>query len=388
MIAVALLVLAAWCGPAAQEGRRGTDLAPDAQQDPERLAALRLDPRSLPRAPLGRWKDFDPGAKPDEELRPLWNAVAGALRGRDLPAALIALHRLLRAEPDHPPALHELGVVYFRLQRYGDAIAPFERYVEHLPERIADTRALGHAYYSLGRYAEARAHYERVLAKAPDMVEAVRGHALALLRLGDEPGALAGLERVLVLDPAHDEAWTWKAQILYDREELEPALAAARKARDLAPDEPRPWFLIGRIEGELGHADESRAAQRRYEELHAASEAVRALESALALHPHDVAMLERLVDACRATGSLAKTRGALQRLVAERPREFGPRWKALDALETLGDRAGALEAATVLEELFPDRAEVWERLAEFYGRRGDRPNQLRAGERLLRLRGR
>lgn len=384
-----ITVLAFAGGSAAQslDERRGSDLAPDARQVPDVLAALRLDPRTLPRAAPGRWKDFDP-SRMEKDLPAGMRDVAAALSRREYAGALLGLQRVLRAEPDYPPALHELGVVYFRLQRYGDSIVPMERYLEVLPERAADTRVLGHDYYSLGRYEDAARHYERVLAREPDMVEALRGLALARMRLGDPVRALAGLERVLELDPKHAEAAAWKAQILYDQEELEPALAAAKRARELDPYQPKPWFLLGRIEGELGRADEARAAQRRYEELQGATQAVRAIEAELRLRPHDAGLLERLVEAVRSTGNVPRTREALKRWASERPEAIEVHVRALSVLRGLGDVEGARQIASGLEQRFGERVEAWTALFDFYTATGDRAGQARAGERLRRLGGR
>jgi len=78
---------------------------------------LALDPRTLPRDPSARWKDFDPSKMRPEELPPQWRAVQAAIEARDLPRALEGLQQTLRGAPDFPPAWHQLGMLYFRLQR-------------------------------------------------------------------------------------------------------------------------------------------------------------------------------------------------------------------------------------------------------------------------------
>lgn len=349
-------------------------------------AVLRRDPRSLPQAEAGHWSSRPLVPAPEHQGE--FAAVQRALASRDVPAALAALFHLLELEADFPPAWHQIGVLYFRLQRYGDAAHAFERFLRQVPERVAETRALGHCYYSLGRYDAARAHYERVLERQPEMVEALRGLALSHLRLGDSKRALELLERVVELAPSHVDALTWIAQIRYDAEELEPALTAATHARDLDPSQPRPWFLIGRIQAELGHADESRAAQRRFELLQEAAQRIRTLEARLLVEPQDAAALEALVEAQRATGNVARTRGALARWSAARPGSRAIMVRALDVLDGLDDVEGARAVAEALAAKFPDEADVWRRLESFYARRGDRARQVEAGERARRLGGR
>lgn len=390
MIAVWLLSGALNAGlPAGSQDEADTSAPPaESTLDASRAAALRRDPRLLPRAASGRWKDFgapgqSAGAVPEEI-----GEAREALAQRDVPAALAALYRVLECEPDYPPALHELGVLYFRLQRYGDSACAFERFLTQLPERVGETRALGHCYYSLGQYDKARAHYERVLEREPRMVEALRGLALSMLRLGEPARALELLQQLLEIEPRHADALTWVAQIQYDAEELDAAIATARRARDLDPSQARPWFLIGRIESELGHVEDARAAQRRFERLQEAAQSIRTLDARLLVHPHDVTALEQLVELHRSTGSVPRTRLAIARWSAERPGSRDVMLHALDVLDGLDDREGASAAAEALARRFGDDAAVWKRLESFYGRIGDRVRQVEAGERLRRLLGR
>lgn len=390
MIAVWLLGVALSVGVPARSQDEGDASGPPAEStlDASRAAALRRDPRLLPHAPKERWKSF---GSPGEVAAPVPEGIGearAALAQRDLPAALAALYRALESDPDYPPALHELGVLYFRLQRYGDAACAFERFLAQVPERIGETRALGHCYYSLGQYDKARAHYERVLEREPRMVEALRGLALSMLRLGAPARALELLQQLLELEPRHVDALTWVAQIHYDAEELDVALATARRARDLDPSQARPWFLIGRIESELGHVEDARAAQRHFERLQEAAQSIRTLEAHLLVHPHDVPALERLVELQRSTGSVPRTRLAIARWSAERPGSRDVMLRALDVLDGLDDRDGASAAADALARRFADDAAVWKRLESFYGRIGDRVRQIEAGERFRRLSGR
>jgi Flp pilus assembly protein TadD len=311
--------------------------------------------------------------------------VRDALVDGDMPRALVVLYSILDAVPEFPPALHQLGVLYFRLQRYGDSLVAFERFLAVVPHKIGETRALGHDYYSLGRYADARAHYERVIAASPKDAEAVRGLALANMRLGDTDKSLALLKRALELDPKLDEAWTWMAQILFDRDELDAALEAAGHARDLAPFEPRPWFLLGQILMELGRDNEGLGARARFDELTAAAQEVRSLETRLLYDPHQPLLYGRLTEIHRGTGNVAKARESLAKLLRERPDDVSLRIYALDVLMKLGDAAGAKLAAAVLEHKGVDDPEAWKHLEEYYASVKERVKQLQAGERYRRL---
>lgn len=353
--------------------------------DVPRLAALRRDPRGLPRATAERRKELAAHVADATRYPPSLAEAARLVARHDVPAALGELYRALDADPDLPAALHELGVLYFRIQRYGDAAVAFERYLEVVPERVGDTRALGHCYYSLGKYEAARDHYARVLAAAPDSVEALRGLALSHMRLGDSARALELLARVLELDPAHADAQLWVAQILYDTEDLAGALRAAERARSLAPHLPRVWFLLGRIHGELGHPAEASEASKRYEFLARNAEEIRTLEGRLLLDPAASNLVCRLVGLYLASGDAASTRHWMRRALSDAPASYEVRKLALETYDALGDEAAAADAARVLEERFPDTAETWRLLELHFRRCGDKSNQLRAGERYRRL---
>ena len=353
-------------------------------QTPDVLAR---DPAALPAAAAERWADWDPDVAPEGELRDGFVAAVRPYLAGHLPASLAALYELLERAPDYPPAWHQMGVVYFRLRRYGDAATAFERFLRVAPDEVAKTRAYAHSLYSLGRYEEAAAAYARILAAAPGMVEALRGAALTRLRLGDDEGALAGLERVLDIAPDHVEAWTWKARVLFDLERTEDSLAAARKARDLDPYDARPWFQLAQAHFDLGQDEEGEAARARFLELDAIAQETRLLDARLLYDPARPDLLLALVDAHRRALDASRARKALERLTRLDPARFEWRAHALEVLEGLGSAEGAAWAAQALETHCAEVADAWKLLQGYYGRRKDRVRQVRAGERFLRLGG-
>lgn len=362
---------------------------PPSEPAPQRAAraVLARDPRSLPRAPEGRWDGWSPDQPADAELARAQQRIAQASARDDLPAALEELYAALELAPDWPPALHQLGVLYFRLQRYGDAAAAFGRFVEVAPQLVGQTRGLGHALYSLGEWERARDHYARVLEALPSDADARFGLALCRMRLGDHERALEGLDQVLAADPEHAEAAIWRAQLLFDAGRSSEALEGAERARDLDPFEARPWFLLARVLFDLGRDEEAEAAHGRFEELDRVAQEARRLENDLEYAPADLGRLARLAELRAGVGDHERARRALARMLLVAPRDLELRLWQLDLLEAVGDETGARVAAEALEQALPDEARAWERLARFWGRRGDRGRQVRAGERYLRLSG-
>jgi len=346
------------------------------------------DPRDLPRGEPGRFADWTLSTPVPDELLPLVQRAAQAYYvEQDYGGTLAALYDLLEIEPDYPPALFQLGTVYFRLRRYGDTIVALERFCEVAPKELAKTQALAHAHYSLGDYERALEHYETILAAGNDSSEARRGYGLAKMRLGDTEGALEELRAVVEAEPEHGDAWAWIARILYDLERSDDALEPARKGVRFEPYEPRPWFVLAEVLFDLGRDDEAVEVQERFDELTRLVQSIRAAEGLLARDPRQPHVLVELVDLHAEVGDVQAVRETIARLYTLEPDNCELRAWSIQRMVDLGDDDGALAAAQAYEESCPDDKETWRRLEIFYASRGDIENQIRCGERYLRMGG-
>lgn len=354
-------------------------------QEPE-TGILDRKPTEWKRAEPDTWKDWSAENMPPEELQPFLVRSIQAYRAGDMPASLLALFELLDVAPDFPSALHQSGVIYFRLRRYGDAIFAFERYLEVAPSRVGDTRALGHCYYTLGDYEAAKDHYEKVLALQPESVEALRGYGLTWMRLGDSERALEELQRVLAIDPRHANAATWMAQILYDEERVEEALESAQRARDLDPFEPRAWFLLSQIFFDLEREEEGESAHVRFKTLNQIAQEIRAAEARLLYDPRQPAVYSRLIDLNRQAGNLLAVGRWLNRWHQVEPDRIAVPIAQLDLAIEMKDAQAAELLAKNLRTLGANEVAAWERLARYYAERRDRIKQSEAESRAARLR--
>lgn len=349
-------------------------------------AVLERDPSKLPRAAPDRWRSWKPDDAVAEPLKPALAAGMRAYGEADYTAALASFYALLDREPDYPPALYQAATTYFRLRRYGDCIALLERFLGAVPSQVGATQALGHCYYTLGQYEKARAHYELVVAAAPQSVEAWRGLGLAHMRLGDDAHALECLKKALELKPDHAEALSWYAQLLFDQGHGEEALVPATKARDRAPFEPRNWFLLGQIYGDLGRDSEAKAARERFTELNRIEQSVRAQEGLLLHDPRATEPLRRLVLLQQQAGNLPEVRQALKRLIALTPTELTGYALALQAFHALNDAEGAKAAASEIEKRFATNPDAWQALSDYYAATGDSDRAKKAAEKVRTLR--
>ena len=65
-------------------------------------------------------------------------------------------------------AANNAGFTYFKMKRYADAVAWFERTLKLDPNRTIARANLGDAYLALGRVADARREFEAYLAMQPN----------------------------------------------------------------------------------------------------------------------------------------------------------------------------------------------------------------------------
>jgi len=348
----------------------------------DRAPVLDRSPAEWPVAEEARWEAWDPAtaAPPRVEARGALNRALTAVQRGQLVVALSGWSDLLEAEPEYPPALYQAGVIYFRLRRYSDAAAAFERYLKVAPHRVGDTRALGHCHYSLGRYSEAASHYERVLGEgeAPGLLF---GLALARMRLGEEAAALAHLERVVSLNSEHVEAHAWLGQLHFDVGRVEEARAALERAQALDPFAPRPWFLYARVLLELGEEEEGRQAHQRFESLERVAQEVRTLEGKLLYRPAQPRVHRRLVELHVEVGDVGRVIGALRRWEAFDPEGVQPRIAGVEAWRSLGRAEEAASAAAGLAKVAGDSAEAWAALTRHYRAARERVLQVQAEER-------
>ena len=136
----------------------------------------------------------------------------------DLEAA-IAIHRqgrvdeaestyrqILQMEPDHPEALHMMGVVHLQKQRLEDALTHFQAAIAGNGTDARYHNNAGNALSGLKRWDEAIAEFEQALALDPQLHLARCNLAYALTETGRDAAAVAAYEAVLEADPGNRTA--------------------------------------------------------------------------------------------------------------------------------------------------------------------------------------
>ena len=199
----------------------------------------------------------------------LQEAIEHHQAGR-LPQAEALYQQILQIEPDHPDALHFLGVLahqvgkneiavdligkainvnqsipsYYNnlgtaLQAQGKLDAAAESYSQALllnPDYVEAHNNLGTALQKQGRLDEAIERYGKVLSIKPDYAEAHSHLGVALQDQGKPDAAVRHLHQALSLKPDYAEAHNNLGTVLYKQGRLDEAVACYRKALLLRPD--------------------------------------------------------------------------------------------------------------------------------------------------------
>jgi Tfp pilus assembly protein PilF len=148
--------------------------------------------------------------------------LLGVIHGdRDEPdAAIDLIRRALRASPDFPDAHYHLANVYLRTGRFGDAERHLRRAVALRPGHAMAWNNLGGVLLQTQRYGEAAACFDAALKIDPALTSALNNYAIACEVDGRFDDVLGVYDRVLAVDPDNVAARYYRALTLLSRGRL------------------------------------------------------------------------------------------------------------------------------------------------------------------------
>jgi predicted Zn-dependent protease len=125
--------------------------------------------------------------------------------GAPVDEAVDAYRKVLELNPGAAGALVNLGTIYYRLRKFGEAEKHYLQAVEADPDYALAEFNLGNLYDEQGRLKEAFQHYRRALQLNPQYADAHFNLALLCERLGDPLKAVHHWKTYLKLD--HSGQW-------------------------------------------------------------------------------------------------------------------------------------------------------------------------------------
>jgi len=204
---------------------------------------------------------------PPVPLAQIFALAVQHLQAGRLAEAETLYRQVLAAQPDHPHALHHLGIIAHQSGRSDLAVDWIRRVTTMVPEDPAAHFNLGEAHRALGQLDEAMASFRQALRLRPDWAEAHHGLGFVLAVRGDRDEAAAAYRRALELRPDFPAAWHNLGNLLREGGRLEEAVAAYERALALQPELAETQNSRGVALAGLGRSEEAMAAYRHAMEL-------------------------------------------------------------------------------------------------------------------------
>ncbi|MHA1598042.1 MAG: O-linked N-acetylglucosamine transferase, SPINDLY family protein [Alphaproteobacteria bacterium] len=170
---------------------------------------------------------------------------------------------ILGSVPEHPDALHLLGVIASQSGDHEAAITLIGRAVGHKPDFAAAHNNLGAAFQDLGRIDDAIASYRQAIVCKPDFAEAHNNLGHELTASGHFEDAVASCRTALACKPDYADAHNNLGAALLELGRLDDAISHFQAAIAVRPDFAEAHLNLGIADKQLGLLDAAIASFRR-----------------------------------------------------------------------------------------------------------------------------
>lgn len=178
----------------------------------------------------------------------------GLHRAGRLAEAEQAYRRILADHPQHPDALHLLGLVAHQSGRSAEALVLIQRATQLAPGQANYHNNLGEVYRSQGELELAQASYRRALEIDPRLAAA--HYNLGLVLAGDQPqAAQRHYEQAIAIEPNHALAHNNLGNLLRAQGQGEAAVESYREAIRCQPAYADPYVNLAVHLSEAGQVD-------------------------------------------------------------------------------------------------------------------------------------
>jgi predicted O-linked N-acetylglucosamine transferase (SPINDLY family) len=262
----------------------------------------------------------------NNQLNILQQALAHHRSGR-LPQAEALYRQILLTEPDHPEALHYLGLLAHQVGRNEIAVELISKALTYRPDDVNAHQNLGIALMEQGKLDEAVVSFRRVLTLRPDFTDAHNNLGAILKDQGKLDEAAASFRQALSLKPDFAMAHYNLGNVLMAQGKLDEAVASFRQAVTLKPDYIAVHYNLGQTLTALEKLDEAAASYRRaltlkpdfaeaHNNLGMVSDELGKLDEAVANYRQALTLKPDYVEAHNNMGNVLMAQGKLDEAVA------------------------------------------------------------------------
>ena len=177
------------------------------------------------------------GKKSQSAASPELLAAVDAQRQGRLSDAEMLYRTVIKSEPKHWQALHQLGSIHLARGQLAEALQCIGAAMKSNTTSAEVTSNYAFVLGRLKRDDEAIEYFNRALMLKPGYVPALLTRGVSQLRIGRRKEALASIDRVIELEPRHPKAHYNRATVLLEMRRFDEALEAYARAAEIAPDD-------------------------------------------------------------------------------------------------------------------------------------------------------
>jgi tetratricopeptide (TPR) repeat protein len=159
--------------------------------------------------------------------------------------AIEACKQAIIIKPDYAEAYCNLGVAYGNLGRYQDEIEAYKQAIRIKPDYARAHYNLGVTYYNLGRYQEAIEAYKQAVIIKPDDAEVHYNLGFAYNKLGRYQEAIEACKQAIRINPDLAETHNNLGFAYLNLGRYEEAIEACKQAIRIKPDYVNAHYNLG-----------------------------------------------------------------------------------------------------------------------------------------------
>jgi tetratricopeptide (TPR) repeat protein len=302
------------------------------------------------------------------ELQRVMNDALGLHQAGRLADAEPLYMQVLSVAPNHPDALHLLGVLFHQSGRSGQGLELINRSVQIAPT-FASLNNLGDVLRTFGRHHDAIVCFDRAIQMQPDSPDAHSNMGLAMMEIGQVDQAERYMSRACQIAPNRPDLHLRLCMIRHTQGNPHGAVLAGQKAVELLPNSGEAWSNFSL----------ALASAKKFDQ------AMDAANKALELSPNRAGVYNNLGFVHERAGRTAEAEAAYQKAIELDP-NFATAHRNLAALYDGMDKVeNSIQSLERSLSLAPRDQEGWTNLSGLRRRMRDYPAALAAAEQAVQI---
>ena len=201
---------------------------------------------------------------PEMSLLDALRLVVELVQERRLEGARQLCQRVLDAAPEHPDALHLMGMVHHHMGRGDQALDWIRQAIDREGQFAGYHNNLGNIHVSMGQIELARQAYEQAVALAPHEADLHNNLGALYKALRQFEQARASYERAMALNPRHISAHNNMGLLYAEQGDRSGAISYYIKALEMLPGDSSARRLLGTTYYAMGRITDAAEVYRQW----------------------------------------------------------------------------------------------------------------------------